>query len=36
LREGKIKLAAIENGDVTNTGRVRLSEVKGEEGSMLP
>jgi ATP-dependent phosphofructokinase / diphosphate-dependent phosphofructokinase len=36
LREGKIKLAAIENGDVANTGRVRLSEVKGEEGSMLP
>jgi 6-phosphofructokinase 1 len=36
LREGKIKLAAIENGDVSNSGRVRLSEVKGEEGSMLP
>jgi 6-phosphofructokinase 1 len=37
LREGKINLASIENGvPLKSTGELRLSEVKGQEGSMLP
>ena len=37
LKEGNIKLASIENGTPTKGGKkVKLSEVKCEEGSMLP
>ena len=37
LKEGNIKLASMENGVSSKSSKkVKLSEVKGEEGSMLP
>jgi len=37
LKEGKIKLASIENGIQSKSpGELKFSEAKGQEGSMLP